>query len=502
MTRTTKAVATALYTVQLETYANPVPKSFVRGGALAVVGDRYLLATGDGHLYVFGWPAGGKLVKPRLLPNRVPFNPQQFILDSHTHWDESIANTSAADDMKGVQTWQFRVADVLVKEDGERLQVFVSHHYWNARDKCFTVRVSMLEAQRKAFLAGAAGESWQTVFEAAPCLPLEGPDSLHFNNPFGGMEIGGRMALIGNDSLLLTVGDHDFSGVETTRVLAQDPEARYGKTVLIHLQDKTSEIFTSGHRNPQGLFPDSTGTIWETEHGPEGGDELNILRKGADYGWPHATYGTDYGSAAWPLNPRQGHHDGFVAPVFAWVPSIGVSNLLRLQGAAFPLWKDDLLVTSLHGRTVFRMHIEENRPVFAEPIEVGERIRDIVEGPDGQILLWTDNYNLLSLQLAEGSGAAVLFGTRCGSCHKIATGSSNSYGPDLYQIAGRSAGSNSSFDGYSPAMKAFGKTWTAGRLDTFLLNPQALVPGTLMRFPGVKDPKERAAIVGFLTGSE
>ncbi len=502
MVRTTKAVATALYTVQFETYANPVPKSIVYGGALAVVGDRYLLVTGDGHLYVFGWPAGGKLVKPRLLPNRVPFNPQEFILDSHTHWDESTANAGVADDMKGAQTWQFRVAGLLVKEDGERLQVFVSHHYWNTQDKCFTVRISMLEAQRKDFLAGTAAGPWQTIFEATPCLPLEGPDSLHVNNPFGGMEIGGRMALIGNDSLLLTVGDHDFSGVETPRVLAQDPEAQFGKTVLIHLKDKSSEIFTSGHRNPQGLFPDSTGIIWETEHGPQGGDELNILRKGGNYGWPLATYGTDYGSAAWPLNPHQGHHDGFVPPVFAWVPSIGVSNLLRLQGAAFPLWKDDLLVTSLHARTVFRMHIEENRPVFAEPIQLGERIRDIVEGPDGQILLWTDNYNLVSVQQARGSGGAMLFGTRCGGCHKIANGTNNSYGPDLYQIVGHAAGSNSSFDGYSPAMKAFGKTWTAERLDTLLRNPQALVPGTLMSFPGVKDPKERAAIVGFLAGSE
>jgi cytochrome c2 len=502
MTRSTKAVATALYTVQLETYANPVSKSIVRGGALAAVGDRYLLATGDGRLYVFAWPAGGKLEKPRLLPNRVPFNPQDFIIDSHTHWDESIANADAADNIKGVQIWQFRVAGLFVKQDGERLQVFVSHHYWNTRDKCFTVRVSMLEAQRTDFLAGTAGGPWQTIFEATPCLPLEGPDSLHSNNPFGGMEIGGRMALIGADSLLLTVGDHDFSGVESTRVLAQDPKAQYGKTILIHLQDRSSEIFTSGHRNPQGLFPDSAGTIWETEHGPQGGDELNILSKGADYGWPLATYGTDYGSAVWPLNPHQGHHDGFVPPVFAWVPSIGVSNLLRLQGAAFPSWKDDLLVTSLHARTVFRMHIEENRPVYAEPIEVGDRIRDIVEGPDGQILLWTDTYSLMSVQPARGSSGAVLFGARCGGCHKIGSGTNHSYGPDLYRIAGHSAGANSSFDAYSPAMKAFGKTWNSERLDNFIRNPQALVPGTLMNFAGVKDPKERAAIVGFLTGSE
>ena len=502
MSRTTKSIPTALYTVQVETYENPVPKSVVRGGAIAVAGDQYLLATGDGRLYLFAWPAGGKLVTPRLLPYRVPFNPADFILASHTRWEESMANSDRADAIKGVQTWQFRVADVLVNEAGEQLQVFASHHYWNDRDKCFTARVSVLNVSRRDLLAGAPPGSWKTIFEATPCLPLQGPDSLHSNNPFGGMEIGGRMQLIGTDDLLLTIGDHDFSGLETTRVLAQDPKALYGKTILIHLQDGSHEIFTSGHRNPQGLFRDNTGIIWETEHGPQGGDELNILNKGSNYGWPLVTYGTDYGSAAWALNAHQGRHEGFVPPVFAWVPSIGASNLLRLQGDAFPNWKDDLLVSSLHGRTVFRMHLEGRTPVFAEPIQIGDRIRDIVEGPDGQILLWTDSYNLISLQPARGTSGAVLFGTRCGGCHKIDNGANNSFGPDLYGIAGRKAGSNRGFDGYSPAMKAFGKSWTAERLNEFLANPQAVVPGTVMTYEGVKDPKEREAIVKFLTGSE
>ncbi len=502
MTRTTKNIATALYPVELETYENPVPKSVVRGGAIAVVGDRYLLATGDGHLYVFAWPAGGKLVKPRLLPNRVPFNEDDFILDSHAHWAEGDANSGRADEIKGVQTWQFRVADVLVKSDSGHVRVFVSHHYWNRKDQCFTVRVSELDADRDAFLDGKAGSAWQTIFEATPCLPLKGPDSLHSNNPFGGMEIGGRMAFVDDDTLLLTVGDHDFSGLESSRMLAQDPKAFYGKTVLIHLRDKSAEVFTSGHRNPQGLFLDREGVVWETEHGPQGGDELNVLHKGSNYGWPVVTYGTDYGASAWPLNAHQGHHEGFVPPAYAWVPSIGVSSLLRLELNAFPFWKDDLLVGSLHGKTLFRVHLEDRRPVFAEPIEVGDRIRDIVEGPDGQILMWTDMYNLMSLHPASGSSGAVLFGTRCGGCHKLDKGTNNTYGPDLYGIVGHKAGSNRSFEGYSPAMKAFGKAWTKTELDRFLQNPQALVPGTLMSFPGVKDAQERKAIVDYLDATD
>ncbi len=498
MARGTRNIQTALYSVQVETYENSVPKSVVRGGAIAVMGDQYLLATGDGRLYVFAWPVGGNFTKPRLLPYRVPFNPGDFNAASHTQWSESDTNSSDAYAVKGVQTWQFRVADLLVTEDGDRVQLFASHHFWNNKDKCFTVRVSVLEATRKDVLAGAPVGPWQTVFEATPCLPLQGAESLHANNPFGGMEIGGRLQVIAPDELLLTVGDHDFSGVETTRRLALDPTALYGKTILIHPHEKSSEIFTSGHRNPQGLFRDRSGTIWETEHGPQGGDELNILNKGSSYGWPTVTYGTDYGSAAWPLNAQQGRHNGFVTPIFAWVPSIGVSNLLRVQGNAFPNWQDDLLVGSLHAKTLFRIRIENHSAIFAEPIQIGARIRDIVEGPDGQILLWTDQNDLISLRQARGSSGAVLFGTRCGGCHKIDQGTNNSYGPDLYHIVSRKAGSNSSFDGYSPAMRSFGKAWTAQRLDAFLSNPQSLVPGTVMSYEGVKDANERAAIVEYL----
>jgi cytochrome c2 len=501
MTASSKAVATALYPIEVETNDDPVPKSVVRGGAIAVVGDRYLLATGDGRLYVFSWPAGGKLEKPRLLPYRVPFNPDEFTQDSHAHWDESYANTDVADDIKAVQVWQFRVAGVLVKSTADRVRVFVSHHYWKRQDKCFTVRVSTLDADREAFLAGTAKGDWQTIFEATPCLPLTGPDSLHTNNPFGGMEIGGRMAFVDDDTLLLTVGDHDFSGLETSRALAQDPISSFGKTVLIHLADNSSEVFTSGHRNPQGLFADRTGVLWETEQGPQGGDELNILRKGENYGWPVVTYGTDYGSAVWPPNRHQGHHEGYAPPMYAWVPSVGISNLVRVEQNAFPFWKDDLLVASLRARSVFRVHLEGERPVFVEPIEIGDRVRDLVEGPDGQILMWTDTYNLVSLHPANGASGSVLFGTRCGTCHKIYNGVTNAYGPDLYGIVGRLAGSNGSFDGYSPAMKAYGKRWTKEELARFIENPQAAVPGTLMNAPGVIDEEERAAIVEYLDDS-
>jgi cytochrome c len=175
--------------------------------------------------------------------------------------------------------------------------------------------------------------------------------------------------------------------------------------------------------------------------------------------------------------------------------------LIRLQLDDFPLWKDDLLVASLHAMTVFRVHLEDQRPVFAEPIEIGDRVRDIVEGPDGRILMWTDAYNLMSIHPSSGTTGAALFGARCGSCHKIYNGTNNAFGPDLYGIVGRKAGSNQNFEGYSPAMKASGKRWTKDEIDRFIESPQSVVPGTLMSIPGVVDAHERAAIVDYLNNT-
>ncbi|HXW98020.1 MAG TPA: PQQ-dependent sugar dehydrogenase, partial [Gemmatimonadales bacterium] len=155
---------------------------------------------------------------------------------------------------------------------------------------------------------------------------------------------------------------------------------------------------TIGHRNPQGLFIDPNGAVWETEHGPQGGDELNLLEAGLNYGWPHVTYGTDYNKHTWPRNPVQGQHTGYTMPVYVWLPSIGTSNLIRLRGDLFPLWKDDLIVSSLVGGEVFRIRLDGKRVVFAEPLRIGERVRDLIEDHTGRIIMWTDSRSIIEMR--------------------------------------------------------------------------------------------------------
>lgn len=500
MERDATNIATAFYTLRSVTYRNAVPPTAVRGGGISPIGDQYLLATGDGRLYVFQW-GKNEAFAIKALPYHVPLNIQQFSDDANPHGYPGRPNDEAADSLQGVQTWQFRVADVRVQEHGDQVRVFVSHHFWKHAEQCFVVRVSSMSGSRAAFLSGDPTLKWQTVFESTPCVTLRGENSVHENNPFAGMEVGGRLGFLDDQQLMLTLGDHDFTGIESKQMFAQDPHVSYGKTILIHLQDGSSEIYSMGHRNPQGLYITPEGAIWSTEHGPQGGDELNLIVRGANYGWPLVTYGTEYGSAAWPLSHDQGRHDGYQQPVYAWVPSIGVSNLVRIERDRFPVWKGNLLVASLHAHSLFRIQLVDQRVVLAEPIVIGERVRDIVEGHDGRLILWTDDSSIISLTPAEGTDGAVLFATTCGGCHKAVDGLTHSYGPDLAGVVGRRVASATGFQGYSPAMTALGGKWTSDRLESFLASPQTVVPGTSMTFRGVPDASRRAAIINYLEGT-
>jgi cytochrome c2 len=502
MVREETTIPTAFYTLRSVIYRNAIPSTVVRGGGISLIGDQYLLATGDGRLYVFDWQSEKNGFSIKRLPYTVPANIQEFTADANPQGYAGKPNGGdAADRLPGVQTWQFRVADVRVQEQGDRVRVFASHHYWKRAQQCFVVRVSSLSGSRAAFLSGDPSLHWETVFETTPCVPLRGENAVHENNPFAGMEIGGRLGFLSDQRLMLTLGDHDFTGIETKQMFAQDPQVSYGKTILIHLDDGTSEIYSMGHRNPQGLYITPEGAIWSTEHGPQGGDELNLIVRGANYGWPLVTYGTDYGSSAWPLSKVQGRHDGYQQPTFVWVPSIGVSNLVRIEHDRYPVWKGDLLVGSLHGHALFRLRLLDQHVIYSEPIEIGERIRDIIEGPDGRVVLWTDTSSIISLTPAEGTDGAVLFATSCGGCHKAIDGATHTYGPDLAGVIGRPIASASGFKGYSPALQALRGKWTKERLDAFLAAPQSVAPGTAMTYRGVSDPAQRAAIIEYLSST-
>ncbi|OQX42421.1 MAG: glucose dehydrogenase, partial [Candidatus Sedimenticola endophacoides] len=150
-------------------------------------------------------------------------------------------------------------------------------------------------------------------------------------------------------------------------------------------------IFSYGHRNAQGaaLEPRS-GRIWIHEHGPQGGDEINRLRSGANYGWPVVSHGTEYGSGI-PVGEGS-EKPGIEPPLYYWVPSIAPSGMAFYQGERFPQWRGDLFVGSLKFQLLVRLELEGDRVVAEERLLQGVlgRIRDVREGPDGYLYLLSD----------------------------------------------------------------------------------------------------------------
>lgn len=495
--------STAFYPLRATIREGWIPEPATRGGGLAMVGDRVLLGTGDGHLYLIDAPAQGDGFKVTKLATQVPANREEFAKafgGSARQPKKSIDWREAGPPR--VQTWRFRVADVVAAVEGEQVHLFASHHYWNVKDECFVARVSELTAPLENFEQSVARAQWATVFETTPCVPLEGPDRKRGKNPFRGEEIGGAMVLLADHKLLLTVGDSGFSGLESNQVFAQDPATDFGKTILIDLDTREHRVFTLGHRNPQGIVRSRDGKVWLTEHGEQGGDELNLLQEHANYGWPKVTYGTEYGTTIWPLTEHQGQHVGYHQPTMAWVPSIGASDIALIDSKLFPIWQGNLLVGSLATRSLYRLVVVDDRVVVQEPIALDKRVRDILPMPDGRIMIWSDDWALTLLEPATQQNGATLFATQCLGCHTITDGMSHRIGPDLFGIVGRSVGDAKGYDEYSAAMKARNGAWDTAMLDKFLEQPAAVVPGTSMAFPGVSDAAHRRAIIEYLQASE
>ncbi len=352
------------------------------GGAIEPLGDKVLVVTPRGRIALVG--ADGEI---SYLPQMVPM----FASPP----DEPI-------------TWVgFRVADILLKETTpEAFSLFVSHHYLVG--DCVEFRVSSTVMDVGSGEISMSGD-WKTEFTANPCIDQTLFERWEGDVPKtgGGIQAGGRLLMDGPEHLLVAVGDHAWyewherqEEGDPARPPVVDPDSHVGKLIRIELASGKAEIVATGFRNPQGLARDAEGNLWLTEHGPQGGDELNLVIAGLDYGWPFATYGILYGDRVWPYNTEQGRHDGSEEPFFAWIPSIAVSNLIVSNSQQFPLWRDDLLVGSLRSGSLFRVRIRQERVTSIERIGFGERLRDITQMADGRIALLTDSSKIIFLQRA------------------------------------------------------------------------------------------------------
>ncbi|WP_425906889.1 PQQ-dependent sugar dehydrogenase [Nitrobacter sp. TKz-YC02] len=214
-----------------------------------------------------------------------------------------------------------------------------------------------------------------------------------------GNHYGCRIAQADDGNLFVTLGEH-FNHRDEAQNLAN----HLGKVIriapdgsvpadnpFVGRADAKPEIWSYGHRNEQGLaINPATGDLWEVEHGPRGGDEVNIIGKGKNYGWPVIGYGIDYNGAKIHASTAK---EGMEQPVKYWVPSISPSGMAFYTGTLFPPWKGSLFTGALSGKMLVRLSLSGNEVTGEERLleDLNERIRDIRQGPDGALWLLTDS---------------------------------------------------------------------------------------------------------------
>ena len=218
---------------------------------------------------------------------------------------------------------------------------------------------------------------------------------------------GGRITFDDQQHVFFSIGDR---GV---RKNAQDLRNHAGSIIRLNLDGKVpadnpfvshanirNEIWSYGHRNPQGLFYDNnTNTLWSNEHGPRGGDEINLIRPGANYGWPIVSYGKEYWG---PISVGEGtEKDGIDNPIKVYIPSIAPSSLIKYQGLLFSNWNGDFLSTALALRHLNKIHVEQDGSTketrYLE--DLNERLRSIAQDSTGVLYLGTDSGKLLKVTI-------------------------------------------------------------------------------------------------------
>lgn len=484
-----ETIATSLLKVTAATFNLPALAGDFRngGGAIMPLDGRLLVAERTGRFFAVDLRVDPAAVQP--LPLRLELNEDALMAYAEANGFSMGVGRNVG--MAGLGT---RVHDLTIL-DGRRLAA--SYTYWDPQQNCAAFRVASVALPQD--WAQAREEDWQVDFETRPCLQFRADK----NKPFSGHQAGGRLLPLAVGKLLVTVGDYKFDGLHA-QDYPQDPAIDYGKLFEIDLASGARRMISMGHRNPQGLMRDRAGRIWATEHGPQGGDELNLIEEGRNYGWPLVTLGTGCGGCGWQL---EGRHDGFTPPVYSWIPSIGVSNLIELQGFA-PEWDGDVLVGSLVGQSLRRLRLENGRVLYDEVIAMGDRIRDLVQDADGSVLLWTDSGKLIRLtanrtmsasaQLLRQLPAAVKqVVADCGECHGLENAREAADRISLWGVVGRRFAAGDS-GLYSPALKQAAGTWDEATLDRFLANPQSAMPGTSMPYAGVPDADTRRQVIEFL----
>jgi glucose/arabinose dehydrogenase len=218
----------------------------------------------------------------------------------------------------------------------------------------------------------------KTWLVTKPCVPISAVQ-----------HTSGRFAVIDSKSAYVTIGDLGYTQISNRK--------KRGDLGSIFKVSSTSvSKFSQGHRNAQGILLYNGKDLLAAEHGPRGGDELNLIKAGSDYGWPFVTYGQPYGSGDYVRPTKTGTHAGFVEPLKYWVPSIAPTELVQLPKSGWGDWSNQLVLGTLREQVLVFMAIDERFVVTnTVNVDIGERIRDLEVLSTGELVATTDSGQLL-----------------------------------------------------------------------------------------------------------
>jgi glucose/arabinose dehydrogenase len=318
-----------------------------RGPALGVLSNgALLLGGGDKGGSLFIWSE--KNPKLRLLGNFI--NANERIRDS-----------------------RFAITDIAVlRESTNNLNVLISFPRLTNRN-CVEVVVDEVTVN----LASANAKKVSRWFTSKPCVPVSAVQ-----------HAAGRMEVINSKSVYLTVGDLGYRKINSRNL-------RGDLGSVFKISKKKIEKISTGHRNQQGILLFDRNTLIASEHGPRGGDEINVIERGVDYGWPFVTYGEPYTQGDYVIPRETGTHKGYQEPVKVWVPSIAPTELIQLPKNGFGKYSGGIAMGTLREMALVFMTFENGKITSSEEVNIGARIRDLEVMPGQRIVASTDDGKLI-----------------------------------------------------------------------------------------------------------
>jgi aldose sugar dehydrogenase len=333
-----------------------------RGGGICNFGDLIVIADREGGI------------------NAYSLNENKPVYTSIPNLSGNTENAKESDQIK-----IFEVHDIECITSSDGNYIVASHEYFDQAVNAKRLAISKFQFDYSNVDVNKS--TWKIIFLSDNWQPLT-----EINNA-------GRLLYDDGGKIIVTIAPLQINNFDSEFIMdPQSLESQFGKILRVDINDGKSEVVSYGHRNVQGLVQTRLGEILATEHGPLGGDELNRIRQGFNYGYPIVTHGVQYGSYKWPFSNNAGRHSKFEKPIFSWVPSIAVSNLIEVKYFS-DAWDGDLLLTTLKARSLFRLRYQNGKVLFAERIWIGDRMRDITTTESSGIVILAENGQLIILTL-------------------------------------------------------------------------------------------------------